>query len=194
MKGYAEALQMLEKRLGTEEDLVEDMVKALRKGPPVKGDDAEALGRMVDDMWNCIIHMDNRGRKSEIDTHTYASEVAERFIGKLRDRYEDEFERYKKKHKHRPGIELLKSFVDDAYDRLHISSKPKDAGSDVKQDESRQTKNALSFAATSGRRNITEGDTTKAVRDALPARLVLRTIRFNIVSTFGGCQLPRDTK
>lgn len=161
VKGYTEALRMLEKRLGTEEDHVEDMVRSLRKGPQVNGDDSEALRKMKDDIWDCIIHMENRGRKNEIDTHMYASEVAERFTGKLRDRYEDEFQRYKKKNKHRPGIEWLKTFVDDANERFDINGKRKEPSNDLKQDATGQSKNALSFATTSGQTTTTDDEATK---------------------------------
>ena len=75
--GFTEALKMLKRRLGDEQEHIEEMVWKLQKGPTVKGDVTEALQDLVDELWNCTVNMENAGRIHEIDTYTCVAHIAE---------------------------------------------------------------------------------------------------------------------
>lgn len=87
------------------------LMSDLMNGPPVGADDATGLQDLAADLWSCVSAMDDMNLTGEINTSQNVNEIASRFTGKVRERYEDEGWRYWERHGEAPGIEWLMGFV-----------------------------------------------------------------------------------
>ncbi|MPC45816.1 hypothetical protein E2C01_039522 [Portunus trituberculatus] len=109
---------MLRDRLAGEITRVDEMVQNIFDGPPIKWEDVQGLTKFLSNLWDCIVQMKNTGRLQEIEAFTSVSQIAKRFIGRLREHYDDRFFKYEKKTGNRPNIMWLKDFVAETVRRI----------------------------------------------------------------------------
>lgn len=148
--GYAKAMEMLKGRLGGEQDYLEEMTKNLIRGPTVRYD-KDDLQTLKDQIWDCKINMDLLECGEELNNYVCVSLIADRFTGKLRDKYDDALYDCRKKGKRRPGIEWLKTFVTEVADRVQNKGSS-ERRSDGHKVETQSKKRNTGLATVSGER------------------------------------------
>jgi len=124
VEGYHEAMDMLTRRLGSTEEHIDEAVMEITMGPSINDNDVQMIRGFVQQIWNCITDLEIAGRLSDLDNFGSITYIANRFTGKLRERYEDRLHDYlsKSNTRSRPGIVWLRDLLDDYVRRMQRSA------------------------------------------------------------------------
>ena len=165
--GFDAAMKALSERLGSVEEHVDEAIWELQRGPPVKGDDIQELKSLTFQMWDCIIRLEIENRLPAFDNYSCVASIANRFTGKLKERYTEKSHEHKKENGTWPGIKWLLTLVDDHIERLEREVKD------------RQAKEAAGNATTDRLKEDSGSSSTKARQDQ-------KTIQLATVGTSPG--------
>lgn len=169
-KGYQAAMDMLKDRLGSTQDHVDEAIHDLQEGPTIKDNDAEALQRFIDTLWDLEIELGIAGRRTELDNFGMVVRLAEKLSGKLRELYDDRLLKFKtieiqNQKNARPGIDWFRKLMEGYARKLRQRNrKPGERSDSTEKQELRsgtskvvdkrqgsvQKGRAMGFASTSG--------------------------------------------
>lgn len=110
-EGYKEAMEMLQERLGSTQDHMDEAIHELQHGPQIQDTDKRGLDQFINKLWNTFIALQLAGRQADLDNFGILSNLANRLTGKLRERYEDQLLKYKTKKDSRPGIKWFRGLL-----------------------------------------------------------------------------------
>lgn len=131
-EGYKQAMTMLQERLGSTQDHMDEAMYELQHGPSIQDTDKEGLDEFIDTLWDTFIALQLAGRQSDLNNFGIISNLADRLTGKLRERYEDQLLKYKTQNESRPGIKWFRDLL-TLYSRKLTQKSIKTKGEDEKK-------------------------------------------------------------
>lgn len=140
-KGYDMAMGILEERYGDRVQLIHELINKVTRGPPVKLTDVASLQGLVNDLRRSIKWLEEMKCLHEIDTCESMGAIARRFVGKVREYYDERHHEYEKDWGDSPRITWMLDFVKDMLSRARKMAREKSAleWTGKHQDSSRTT-------------------------------------------------------
>lgn len=119
--GYKKAVNMLQEWLGNAQDEMDETIRDLLEGPPIRDTDTKGLQAFITNLKITVIYLDTAGRRIDLDSFGVITVLAGRLTGQLRERYENKLHNFKRKYDTRPGIEWFILQLEKSSRTLRVS-------------------------------------------------------------------------